>query len=111
MPFHAAFLAVTAVPDWDQSALQPWVTFWPLAKEKPSDQEDRAVVPVLVTFTEAVNPVFQLDAVYFTEHAPVEVPVCVVAETADEAADTLPAASLARTVNEYAVAALRPVTV
>ena len=63
MPFQAAFLAVTVVPDWDQSALQPWVTFWPLAKEKPSDQEDRAVVPVLVTFTEAVNPLFQLDAV------------------------------------------------
>ena len=69
------------------------------------------MVPVLVTFTEAVKPVFQLLAVYFTEQAPVEEPVWVVAETADDAAETLPAASLARTVNEYAVAALRPVTV
>ena len=104
-------MAVTAVPDCDQVALQPWVTLWPLAKEKPRVQPFRAVVPVLVTFTDAVNPVFQLLAVYLTVHAPVEVPVCVVAETAAEAADTLPAASLARTVNEYAVAADRPVTV
>ena len=41
----------------------------------------------------------------------VTVPDCVVAETAVEAAERFPAASLARTVNEYAVAALRPVTV
>ena len=58
-----------------------------------------------------MKPVFQLLAVYLTEHAPVEVPDCVVAETALDAVDTLPAASLARTVNEYAVAAVRPVTV
>ena len=63
MPFHAAFFAVTAVPDCDQSALQPCVTFWPLANENPRVQELSADVPVLVTLTEAVKPVFQLLAV------------------------------------------------
>ena len=60
MPFQAAFFAVTAVPDCDQSALQPWVTFWPLANENPRVQPFSADVPVLVTLTEAVKPVFQL---------------------------------------------------
>ena len=41
----------------------------------------------------------------------VVVDVLVVAETAEDAAETLPARSLALTVNEYAVAAVRPVTV
>ena len=39
------------------------------------------------------------------------VPVSVVAVTALDAAETLPAASLARTVNEYAVAGVSPVAV
>ena len=54
---------------------------------------------------------FQLLAVYLTEQLLVVVAVLVVAEAAAEAAETLPAASLALTVNEYAVAAARPVTV
>ena len=60
---------------------------------------------VVVVVVPAVRPVG-------TEGAVVSVgPVDVVAETEEEAAETLPAASLARTVNEYVVAAVRPVTV
>ena len=36
--FHDRPLAVTAAPDCDQSALQPCVTVWPLANEKPRVQ-------------------------------------------------------------------------
>jgi hypothetical protein len=68
---------------------------------------------VLVTFTEAVKPEFQL----FAEYATLQVPVgtvsfaLVVTDRAVDAAETFPAASLALTVNEYAVEAVRPVAV
>ena len=60
----------------------------------------------VVVVVPAVRPVGAEGAV-----VSVTVPVWVVAETAAEEAEVLPAASLARTVNEYAVPADRPVTV
>ena len=60
----------------------------------------------VVVVVPAVRPVGAEGAV-----VSVTVPVWVVAETAEDAAETLPARSLALTVNEYAVAADRPVTV
>jgi hypothetical protein len=75
VPFHAALVAVTLVPDCDQVALQPCWTVCPLANVNRRFHPFSAVVPLLVTRTEAVKPEFQLLAVYLTVHAPVDVGV------------------------------------
>jgi hypothetical protein len=58
-PFQAAFVAVTCVPDWVAFADQTCVTRWPLANGKTSDQPSMVDGRVLVTVTEAVNPLLQ----------------------------------------------------
>lgn len=62
-PFHAALDAVTAEPDCDQVALHPCVTCWPEGNEKARLHALSAELPVLVTRTDPVKPVFQLFAV------------------------------------------------
>ena len=98
-------------PDCAHVALQPCVRVWPAGKSNASVQPLSAVVPVFVTLTAAVNPLDQPLAVYATEHEPVATSGAVDAVSAADAADTLPAASFARTVKEYDVPAVSPVTV
>jgi hypothetical protein len=102
---------VTAVPVCAHVALQPCDSVCPDGNVKPSVQPDSVLVPVFVSRTVPVNPAFQPFAEYRTEQAPVVASGAVVTDSGAEAADTLPATSLARTVNAYAVAGLRPVTV
>src|SRR6476660_9617542 len=81
---------------------QVHVTFQPLV----------AVVPVLVTVTLAVKPLPQsLPIWYVAAQLEPPPPPEVVAETAAEGVEALPAASYATTVYEYCVDAVRPVSV
>jgi hypothetical protein len=70
LPFHAAFVTVTAEPLWLYVALQPWVTVWLPGKANPSFHDVHAVEPVFVTVTFAVKPVPHEFAEYVTVHPP-----------------------------------------
>ncbi len=59
-PFQSMLFAVTAAPDCDQVALQPWLTFWSPGKANPSVQPFSAADPLLVIVTCAVKPPCQL---------------------------------------------------
>jgi len=58
LPFHAAFVTVTAVPDWDHVPPQPCVTLTPAGAVNVSLQ-DVSVLPVLVRRTEPDRPELQ----------------------------------------------------
>ena len=71
-----------------------------------------ALVPLFDTDTFAVNPPFHvLGREYATEQEPVLPPLDVLTATAGDAEEALPAESVATTVSEYWVSAVRPVTV
>jgi hypothetical protein len=72
-----------------------------------------ALVPLLDTVTFAVKPPLHvLGRVYATAQEPVlPPPVDVLTVTPEDAGDALPAESVATTVNEYWVSAVRPLTV
>lgn len=56
--FHGAFVAVTWLPDWVTVLLHDWVTCWPDGKLQRRVQPASVELPVLVTVTAAVKPVF-----------------------------------------------------
>jgi hypothetical protein len=56
---HEGAVAVTVWPDWETVAFQPPVTWTPAGDVHVAVQFCTAAVPVLVSFTEAVNPPFQ----------------------------------------------------
>ena len=84
----------------------------PAGKSQASCHALIALVPPFDTVTFAVNPPFHvLGREYATVQEPVLPPLAVLTATADDAGEALPAESVATTVSEYWVSAVRPVTV
>ena len=100
-PFQGMLAADCEPPLPVKVALHPLESRAPLSQVHVTSQLRSGVVPVFFTVTVAVNPLPQLLSVrQVAVHAFVGVDVsgCVVAVTALDAAETLPATSLARTV-------------
>ena len=113
-PFQGRFAADCEAPLPVKMALHPLDSWAPLGHVHVTSQLCSGTVPVFFTVMVAVNPLPQaLSVRQVAVHAVVGVDVsdCVVAVTGLDAAETLPATSLARTVYVYAVPAASPVSV
>ena len=98
-PSDAAFVADCAVPVCVLVAFHMFTTDWLPPHVHVTFQPVVGAVPVFVTVTFAVKPLPQsLETAYAAVHPAFPVALAVVAVTAFEAAETLPAASVARTV-------------
>ena len=100
-PFQRRLAADCESPLPVKAAFQPFASCTPSGQVHVTCQPRSGAVPVDFTVTVAVNPLPQLLSVrQVAVHAVVVVDEsgCVVAVTALDAAETLPAASLARTV-------------
>src|SRR5579884_534749 len=107
------FVAVSLWPLCWLLAFHMLVTCWLPDQVQVTFQDLVAELPVLVTVTLAVKPLPQSLPTWYVavQPEPPPLPAEVIVETAEEGAETLPAASYATTVYEYCVEGVSPVSV
>ena len=112
-PLYGSLVAVSELPDAVPTAFHMLLTVWPPGQVQLTFHDLVAVVVlVLVTVTVALKPPVQLvSTCMLAKQPPPDEALDVVALTAVDLADTLPAASYAATEYEYAVPAVSPASV